>query len=305
MGPLSPGANYHLFDQLTVKPSPCIHREPFGSLEAAKRFLALNGMAKENIIPIDADHLDSSMAVGFHLVISIQAWCFHFPGRLSRVAEARVRKGAAIILTSGSARRRGWPCPGSVRAFDATVARTKVRAHALHCAMKDATRDCHDHRRRPLSGNLKDPPRGIGIVIGVNESMLRSHCQFGVSMDRLFMEHRWWEIKRRSDVLTHVHARRAALANIKERPDWLHPFECDHKEARPTEEEGRLNGTNSGLCALNLAFKMRPAVVLLIGFDMDRSPAGRAYWWGDEYPWAKPGAPPRAGSTGPGRRNSR
>ncbi len=146
------------------------------------------------------------------------------------------------------------------------------------------------------AGSLKNPPRGVGIVIGVNDSMWRSQCAFGVTMDRLWMENRWAEINRRvgQGTLRHIHARHAALKNIRDRPPWLHGFDNDHTSSQMSDEPGRLNGTNSGLCALNLAFQMRPERITLIGFDMNRGPDGRAYWWQKNaaepgYPWAKPG----------------
>ena len=44
-------------------------------------------------------------------------------------------------------------------------------------------------------------------------------------------------------------------------------FECDHHTDELSDAPDQLNGPNSGYCALNLAYKMRPRVVYLFGFD--------------------------------------
>lgn len=60
--------------------------------------------------------------------------------------------------------------------------------------------------------------------------------------------------------------------------------------------EAGLNGTNSGMVAINLAWKMKPKVLYLFGFDMCRSPSGESYWH-EPYSWAPSGA------TKPGKYN--
>jgi len=47
-----------------------------------------------------------------------------------------------------------------------------------------------------------------------------------------------------------------------------------------SEEKNVLNGNNSGYCAFNLAYQMRPKTVYLFGFDF----TGKPYWYG-KYPW--------------------
>lgn len=138
-----------------------------------------------------------------------------------------------------------------------------------------------------------------GVVIGVNDSMIHAPCDIGVSMDRLWTEHRWQSLKTATLVeriggrdLREVWIRaRPCLMNIAkdDRPDWLREFACDWTTAVFSETPGTLNGTNSGVCALNLAWQMQPRRVLMFGFDMNRNPkTGRAYWFPD-YEWAKPG----------------
>jgi hypothetical protein len=137
-----------------------------------------------------------------------------------------------------------------------------------------------------------DLTRLPGKVIGVNDSAVRARCDIAVSMDRLWTENRWANLHA---LKREAHIRKSAIKNIAARPDWLHLFDCDHTLAELSEVEGILNGTNSGLCALNLAYQMRPRRIILLGFDMCRSPRGEAYWH-DPYPWSKP-----QGGTGNGR----
>lgn len=136
-----------------------------------------------------------------------------------------------------------------------------------------------------------------GFVIGVNDAAILAPAHAAVSMDRLWTEHRLPRLMDRVGAgLEKAHLRTSALQRIaRPLPTWIEPFENDHTSADLTEEPGRLNGTNSGTCALNLAFQVCRRRVLLYGFDMNRSPDGRAYWFPD-YPWAKPG-----GSTGAGK----
>lgn len=132
-----------------------------------------------------------------------------------------------------------------------------------------------------------------GMVVGVNDSgVLVARCDLIVSMDRLWAEYRWptmLELQRTASIRT------AALKNMAERPKWLRPFECDYKSTQFSVESGRLNGTNSGLCAMNWAWRARPKRLYLIGFDMNRSPNGAAYWY-PPYPWTQ-----AEGATKPGK----
>lgn len=131
-----------------------------------------------------------------------------------------------------------------------------------------------------------------GVRIGVNNSAIKITCEVAVSMDRLWSEHRWELLKMRNKT---TWLRSSALKNIEERPVWLHPFSCDHTTSRPSRNYGTLHGTNSGMCAINLALQWLPERIILWGFDMNRSPSGAAYWY-DPYPWSKPN-----GGTGSGR----
>lgn len=142
-----------------------------------------------------------------------------------------------------------------------------------------------------------DVNRLPGEVIAVNDSMIRARCDYGVSMDRLWVENRWDTVARMGwhGIIKVLYFRRAALPNVHVRPTFLHPFENDHKSVEfAPRGTGRLNGTNSGACALNLAANMNPRRVLLFGFDMNRSPKNEPYWY-PPYEWAKP-----QGNTGAG-----
>lgn len=125
-----------------------------------------------------------------------------------------------------------------------------------------------------------------GTVIGVNDSFIRAKCHAGVSMDRLWTEWRWPDMM---NIARKAFIRDAALKNITDRPAWLRPFECNYKTTTFGGIPEHLNGTNSGLCAMNVAYLLRPRRLYLFGFDMNRSPNGNPYWF-PAYPWAPGGA---------------
>lgn len=110
-----------------------------------------------------------------------------------------------------------------------------------------------------------------GHVIGVNDSAARVRCHTALSMDRLWMENHYEAC--RSLAVQTVFRRCAWRLTGK---DWprLNLFDCDIKTAHMNERVGFLNGDNSGACALNLAYQMRPEKVFLFGFDMN----GSGYW---------------------------
>jgi hypothetical protein len=120
-----------------------------------------------------------------------------------------------------------------------------------------------------------------GLVVGVNEAaVLVPLADVAVSMDRLWAEHRWQRL--------------VAARNVPAWPALLR-FTCDHTSTRLASEPGVLNGTNSGLCAVNLAYQLRPATLVLWGFDLQRGPRGEPYWY-PPYEWANP-----AKASSPGR----
>lgn len=132
-----------------------------------------------------------------------------------------------------------------------------------------------------------DKGRLPGMVIAVNDSaVLAPKVDVAVSMDRLWAENRFTRLRERHAPKI-AWLRRSACKNIPAQ-DWVEVFENDHTSTDFAESRGTLNGTNSGFCALNLAYQLRPDRIFLFGFDMNRSPEGRPYWFAD-YPWAKPG----------------
>ncbi|HVJ44721.1 MAG TPA: hypothetical protein VM639_24705 [Dongiaceae bacterium] len=135
------------------------------------------------------------------------------------------------------------------------------------------------------SAGLLDLARLPGFVIGVNDSAIHARCDHVVSMDRLWTEHRAAHL---AFCNVPAHIRGAALKNVKPWPA-LQRFDCDHRSAVFSDDPGILNGTNSGLCAFNLAYQMRPKQIFLVGFDMQRGPNGEGHWFQD-YSWAPGGA---------------
>lgn len=129
--------------------------------------------------------------------------------------------------------------------------------------------------------------RGHGrIVIGVNESAVLAQCDVGITMDRLWAEHRWHRYfsTRAGDLWI----RRGADKALPQHPRRKQ-FECDHESFDMSDDARIMNGTNSGMCALNLAFKLQPERVYLFGYDMQRGPKGQPYWH-KPYEWRPDGA---------------
>lgn len=131
--------------------------------------------------------------------------------------------------------------------------------------------------------NLRRLP---GLIIGVNDSgLLVPYCDIALSMDRIWSENRAPHLIERKQ---RTYLRRSATKNLTAWPE-LTVFECDHTSGVMSDERGVLNGGNSGICALNLAYQMNPRRVFLCGFDMSRGPRGETYWYRD-YEWSPGGA---------------
>lgn len=110
-----------------------------------------------------------------------------------------------------------------------------------------------------------------GHVIGVNDSGLKVRCHTILSMDRLWMENNYETCR---SLATQTVFRRCAW-RLKGK-DWprLGLFDCNTESLYMNSTLGCLDGDNSGACALNLAYQMRPKRVFLFGFDMN----GSGYW---------------------------
>lgn len=133
-----------------------------------------------------------------------------------------------------------------------------------------------------------------GVVIAVNDSaILAPRWDHAVSMDRVWAERRIDQLVIRStetDPPRTIWLRRSALQNLTNYVTawpWVRSFECNHETSVFSAIEGTLNGTNSGACAMNLAWHLRPSRLFLLGFDMCRDESGRAYWY-PPYPWSSP-----------------
>jgi len=128
-----------------------------------------------------------------------------------------------------------------------------------------------------------------GLVIGVNDSCIYAPCDVGVSMDRLWMENRLATLQERE---TPIWLRQSAYrVNLKDSAQWpgLYFFENDHTANELSEDSDTLNGFNSGVCAINLAYHLKPHEVYLFGFDMNKSKAPSPYWYPSyNWPQAKP-----------------
>lgn len=128
-----------------------------------------------------------------------------------------------------------------------------------------------------------------GHVIAVNDAALHFNrpADTILSMDRLWTENRWQELLKRG---SHFYTRRTAVQNLEwKHLKWVHLFDNDNKSTVMTEANGILNGTNSGMCAINLAYQWRPSRLWLFGFDMCKHPATDQPYWYPKYNWAPEG----------------
>jgi hypothetical protein len=128
-------------------------------------------------------------------------------------------------------------------------------------------------------------------VIGVNDSaLLISGCTHALSMDRLWTEGRWGRVEK---IFPHqsVYIRKGVAKNFTLPPE-VNQFE-NSIDTTMTTERGRLNGSNSGTCAVNLALQLALCQniyrVFLLGFDMQDGPDGQKHWY-PPYPWRPQGA---------------
>lgn len=116
--------------------------------------------------------------------------------------------------------------------------------------------------------SVKDIPAdelvNYGHVIGVNESAYLFNCHTAISMDRLWMEARYKELEKKNCI---TYFRKCAW---KKGYIWprLRLFDGDIHSKHMSMEDGVLAGKNSGDCACNLAYKMKPDEIYLFGFDM-------------------------------------
>jgi hypothetical protein len=135
-----------------------------------------------------------------------------------------------------------------------------------------------------------------GKIIAVNDAAVHlERYDYALSMDRLWVENRMPQLVERARP---AYLRRAAVKHVNTSHAWCHVFENDYETVRFSRTPDRLNGTNSGACALNLAYIMKPKELYLFGFDMCKGPNEEPYWYAP-YPWAAP-----QGATKPGKYKS-
>ncbi len=123
-----------------------------------------------------------------------------------------------------------------------------------------------------------------GFVIAVNDSALYApRIDAIISMDRMWAENRFVAVAKFGKP---IYLRRSTVRNIPAEDVSLCVtlFECDHEATELSDKPGRLDGTHSGFCAMNLAFQMAPERLYLVGFDMALGPKGQRHWFPD-YPW--------------------
>jgi len=131
-----------------------------------------------------------------------------------------------------------------------------------------------------------DLSRLPGLVIAVNSAGVHApRVDEIVTMDRLWAEHYWADLCRLGKP---TWMRSACLKNLPDRPAWLHLYMCDWQSNVMAGALDFMNGTNSGMVALNRAYKLEPKRVILFGFDMGRSPKGAPYWH-PPHPWRPTG----------------
>lgn len=132
-----------------------------------------------------------------------------------------------------------------------------------------------------------------GFKIGVNDSAWRAETELGVTMDRLLFEGRFNQLEHAfpSSSLRKVMYYRSGIDKAGRAPQSWVQFDCDNTSAEMSKDWSprcRLNGMNSGICAINLAYRQKPSRVILWGFDMCRDPSSGLPYYHDTYPWARP-----------------
>lgn len=130
-----------------------------------------------------------------------------------------------------------------------------------------------------------------GTLVALNGAALYVKPDIAITMDRLVAEYcvPMWITQNVPRILL----RKGITQNFTpEQMDRCGFFTHDgDNPTYMTPVSGCLNGSNSGTCALNLAYQFAPKRVFLLGFDMQRGekPASVPYWH-PPYPWNTAGA---------------
>lgn len=125
-----------------------------------------------------------------------------------------------------------------------------------------------------------------GMVVAVNDAILylERPVDVGVSMDRQWFHHRWLDLRRNPPGIMLGRAQAIGQTPWKN-TEWMRRFENSPADFL-TDAFGRLDGANSGECAINYVYQQAHAgdVVYLFGFDMGKSAKGHGHWY-PPYPW--------------------
>lgn len=138
--------------------------------------------------------------------------------------------------------------------------------------------------------NLRDLDQR-GNLIALNGAALYVKPAAALTMDRLVAEFCCpiW----RNQGVPSVWIRRGITQNFDPRTlSQYMQFEHDGNDpTHMTPIHGRLNGSNSGSCGMNLAYQLHPKRVFLLGYDMQRGdiPLNLPYWH-PPYAWNTSGA---------------
>lgn len=138
-----------------------------------------------------------------------------------------------------------------------------------------------------------------GTIIAVNGAATalyrttETHISYALTMDRLFMEQNYQALflgVMGDSPAGEVWARRSAIQNFTDLgvfQPYLKVFDCDNETTVFSTKMTHLNGTNSGGCAMNLAYLLRPSRLFMVGFDMNRDENGNPYWH-EPHAWTNP-----------------
>ena len=124
--------------------------------------------------------------------------------------------------------------------------------------------------------------RSPGIRIAVNDAYRYVECSHVVSMDGRWFENRAADFCDAMSPLLYIRGKTIAK-RVKPDGCLFRTFKCEIEKTEFSESRDQLNGDNSGYCALNLAYIMRPERIYLYGFDM-KFQKGSDHFFGD-YPW--------------------
>lgn len=125
-----------------------------------------------------------------------------------------------------------------------------------------------------------------GHLIAISGAALYTKPEIALSMDRKVSEFCYplWCIQG----IPQIYLRACTVKNFKAGTNAV-LFQHDGPDTKMTDDPFSLNGSNTGTCALNLAYQKRPDRVFLLGYDMQRGENNEPYWH-PPYEWNMAGA---------------